>query len=679
MLNLKEIAGIFAIRRDRPELMIAQAKAFSRQIPMMYMLVVTNAVVLAATHFQSSPLWLTVGGPMVLGLGSALRVAAWWRVRHDAMTAERAAIMLRGTVWAAVVMSVGFTAWSLALYPYGDSFQKGHVAFYMAITVIACIFCLMHLRAAPLIVTALVLGPMTVFFSLTGIAVFQALAVNVLVVAVVMVAILVIHYREFSDLVESRGALIAQADEARRLSDENDRLANLDSLTGLPNRRRFFKELDAQVEQARQHGRGLIVGVIDLDGFKPVNDAFGHATGDRLLTEVGRRLETFPGTPLFVARLGGDEFGLIIDTPLSRSGLQALGGELCELLQTPYRLPGVKVQIGGSIGFCTYPDAAETRDQLFERADYALCFAKQNLKGSAVVFDERHEADIRQLSRVEQALRRAELDKELHIHFQPILDISTKRTVAFEALARWTSPELGEVPPDVFINAAERSGQIVEITRVLITKALAAVRTWPMDMRVSINLSARDIASMETVGRIVDIVMESQVAAHRIDFEITETAIVCDFDQARAALLTLHAIGARTALDDFGTGHSSLSHVRLLPLDKLKIDASFVSDIAYNQASEDIVKTVLQLCRNLRIDCVVEGVETKDQLDRVAALGGVVMQGYHFARPMPADAVAGYLAQETSRAIARQNLGKLSAVERAARIWFDEDGLQGLG
>jgi diguanylate cyclase (GGDEF)-like protein len=679
MTVIKRVANMFAIQQERPELLIAQATAFSRQVPMLYVVVLVNALALAFTHFGSAPKLLTIGGPLVLTLGSSWRMIGWWRLRDQAMDHARASKMLGGTLFSASVMAIAFTVWSLSLYGYGDAYQKAHVAFYMAITVIACIFCLMHIRAAALVVTLLVLGPMTAFFAMTGQPVFAAIALNVVVVAAVMIVILLTHYKEFADLVESRGALIEKAVQAQQLSDENDRLANLDSLTGLPNRRRFFTVLEAEVARVKRDKRGLVVGVIDLDGFKAVNDAFGHATGDRLLIEVGRRLQTFASPPLFATRLGGDEFGLIIDAPLNPEALNALGRDLCDLLRTPYRLPGVTAQIGGSIGFCAFPAGGQTCEQLFERADYALYHAKQSLKGSAVVFDERHEADIRELGRVEQALRRADLEAEMHIHFQPIIDIVAKRTIAFEALARWSSPELGEVPPGVFINAAERSGQITEITRVLVAKALAAVRSWPMDMRVSINLSARDIASMETVSRIVDIVLESQVAPHRIDFEITETAIVCDFDQARAALMTFHALGVHTALDDFGTGHSSLSHVRLLPLDKLKIDASFISDIEYHRPSEDIVKTVLELCRNLRIDCIVEGVETQEQLDKVASLGGVVMQGYHFARPMPATFVADYLAEEASRAIAKRGEAKLSAAQRAARIWFDEDGLQGLG
>jgi diguanylate cyclase (GGDEF)-like protein len=657
MTAIGKFAKRYLVPEDQPELLVAQAMALTRHLPAMYLVLMVNAAGLAFTHFTSAPVALTLIGPVLLAFVCTARMIRWWRSREAAMDPARAARMLTGTVGIAPVLTIAFSAWSLALFPYGDAFQKAHVAFFMAITVIACVFCLMHLRAAALLVTTLVVVPMTLFLFYTGEPVLQAIAVNVMVVAAAMIMILLSNFRDFAALVESRRALTKKHAQAQQLVLENDQLANLDSLTLLPNRRRFFHELDQQLERAKADGVGCIVGVIDLDGFKPVNDAFGHATGDRLLVEVGRRLTAYSGVDLFVARLGGDEFGLIIRAPLVPDEIHAVGRELCESLCASYLLPGVTAQVAGSIGFCPFPAGGQTAAQLFERADYALYHAKQHLKGAAVLFDDRHEAEIRELSRVEQALRHADLEREMHVAFQPIVDIVSGRTVAFEALARWTSPQLGDIAPGVFIDAAERSGQIVEITQVLVAKALRSAHEWPMDIGVSINLSARDIASMETVRRLVEIVRDSRIAPRRIDFEITETAIVCDFDQARNALLAFRELGVKTALDDFGTGHSSLSHVRLLPLDKLKIDGSFVRDIENHSASEDIVKTVLELCRNLRIDCIVEGVETQGQRDRVAALGGTVMQGYHFGRPMPAAQVGAYLADRTRAAMARADQG----------------------
>ena len=422
-----------------------------------------------------------------------------------------------------------------------------------------------------------------------------------------------------------------------------------DPLTELPNRRGFRTVLQKQFERANRDNIRLAVGVIDLDGFKPVNDAFGHATGDQLLIEVGRRLQQSIGDIDSVARLGGDGFGFVISCPDELARLEEVGSEICRELADPYLLTGVVAEIGASVGLCIYPDDASSADDLCEKADYALYHAKQARKGTAVVFNADHEAEIRELANMEQVLRRANLDEELYVVFQPISDISDGKTYALEALARWHSPVLGNVPPDLFIRAAERSGFIVDVTRHLIRKALSAASAWPKHLRISINLSARDISSMDAVHAIIGIVQNSMIDPRRIDFEITETALVCDFEQAREALNTLHAAGTSIALDDFGTGHSSLSHIRLLPFDKLKVDSSFVADILTHQPSEDIVRTLIHLCQNMRIDCIIEGVETKGQLDRVTELGARHIQGFYLARPMEVDKIGPYLLEQQVR------------------------------
>ncbi|MFO1183922.1 MAG: EAL domain-containing protein [Bauldia sp.] len=633
--------------------MIAQAEAFSRQVPLVYLVVMVNAVALAITHYDYAPWPQTVGAVALLGVASAIRTVGWWRSRDLAMDADRAANLLGRSVVLAVALGAAFSAWALSLYAYGDAYARAQVAFYLAVTGITVASCLMQLRAAALIVCAFALGPLAAFLWFAGEPAFRAISVNLAIVAMAMAFIMFKHYREFAALVESRGAISLQAAEAERLSQENSRLAGIDSLTQLPNRRNFFSTLNERLTEARLSGRSLVIGLIDLDGFKPVNDAFGHAAGDRLLIEVGQRLTALPGYPRFVARLGGDEFGIIISEAVTNDDLQAFGDRLCQELRRPFDLTGVSAQISGSIGFCTFPYLGTTAEQLFERADYALYHGKQNMSGAAVIFNDSHGAEIRELVRVEQALRSADLDAELSVAFQPIMDIAKGGTAGFEALARWTSPTLGRVPPNVFIRAAERSGQIGQVTLTLVGKALRAVVDWPRHLRLAINLSARDIASMETIGRITRLVTEVGVDPQRIDFEITETAILSDLDQARRALLALRATGAHIALDDFGTGHSSLSHVRLLPIDQLKVDASFVADIGRHQPSEDIVRAVIDLSRNLRLECVVEGVETRDQLERVQQLGGARAQGYHFARPMPATEIARYLNQETLVAVGR--------------------------
>ena len=219
-----------------------------------------------------------------------------------------------------------------------------------------------------------------------------------------------------------------------------------------------------------------------------------------------------------------------------------------------------------------------------------------------------------------------------------------REVVAFEALARWDSPELGPIAPDVFIPVAERTDFVIKLTQILLRKALACVRTWPDDVRISFNLSVRDISSAEAILKIIAIIENSGVVPGRIDLEVTETALMRDFDKGYECLKALKSLGVHISLDDFGSGYSSLSYVHRLPLDKIKIDRSFIKDIETQGASRDIVKTIIDLCDNLKLACVVEGMETKEQADAVRELGGAMMQGFYFGKPMLAGAVPGFLA-----------------------------------
>ena len=429
---------------------------------------------------------------------------------------------------------------------------------------------------------------------------------------------------------------------AERLHRDALTMANCDALTGLPNRRSFFREIEAQEDAP------FDLALIDLDGFKPINDIYGHSVGDELLIAVSDRLRDQCGQEGFAARMGGDEFAVILRGQRSEAGLQAFGTALCDLLRETYLLGGVAANISASVGFVRRSGPGLTVSQLLERADYALYFAKQNLRGAPVVFTAAHETEMRDFNQVDQALRAADLDAELSIVFQPQVDAAVRRTVGFEALARWTSPKLGRVGPDVFIKAAERSGLITRITLILLEKALAGVRSWPEDLRVSFNLSARDLRSNLAINNIRDAVRRSGIDPHRIEFEITETAMLVDFEQACEALLQLKSLGCRIAIDDFGSGYSSFSYIHRLPVDKIKIDRSFVTQLVKHGSAVKIIKTIIDLCRNLHLDCVVEGVETEAELVQLLQVKARYIQGYLFARPMSEADIAGYLASEVT-------------------------------
>lgn len=644
---------LFRVPADNPDLTRAQFDAFSKQIPLLYFILMSNTIAVAYTYVNVAPDWLTMIVPSVLTVLAALRTFWWLRQRHFVRSDADILRNLRATNWMTLPIGAGFTAWSFALYPYGDAFAKSQVAFYMAVTVIGCIFSLMHLRSAALIVTLVVDVPYVLFFWATGEPTLKAIAVNNLLVSGAMVTVLFIYYRDFADLVSSRKSLLAQQAATQALSDENFRLANLDSLTELPNRRRFFAELSSAFTDAERRRVRVAVGIIDLDGFKPINDNYGHSVGDRVLIEAGRRIrevcEGFGPQRVEFARLGGDEFGLVVCGDPEDDDLMRLGQRIGEQVKLPYQLDTAHTGLSCSIGFALFPSSATSAEALYECADYSLYHAKRHLRGRTVIFSSELEAEIRSRGVIENLLRTADFSTEMDLVFQPIVDAMSEHTAGFEVLARWRSSRLGLVSPADFIPAAERIGLIRPLTQALLVRALATARTWPDHIRLSFNLSAHDVCAAEGILPLISIIEKSGLPPNRIDFEITETAVTFDFVRAQQSIATLKAMGCGISLDDFGTGYSSLSHVHRLPLDKIKIDRSFVADINENPVSHKIIKSLAGLCDDMEIACVAEGVETRAQLDSLRRLGCDFIQGYYFAKPMSGDAIGDHLAKEHQR------------------------------
>ena len=624
----------FSVRTDNPELVRAQIKALAKQLPLLLFIGLVNALAVAWTHYGVAPNLLTIGFPLLLAIGYPALAWTWVKTSYRPPSHADACRLLKAATIQAPIATAVTLAWAWVLFQYGDAYAQGHVVFTVGITITCCIFCQMHLRPAALSVTGVTAVAFVVFFFETHRLVFQAVAVSMLLGLAAMAYIVLIFYRDFA-------AMIAFQKELGASHLENSRLANLDSLTDLPNRRQFFSTLRKLLR--RGDLRRFVVGVVDLDGFKSVNDLYGHTAGDRVLVEAGRRMRDLGGDAISFSRLGGDEFGVIIDESLNDAEILALGVRICALLKIPFVLPDGVAEVSGSIGFATFPEAGSTAELLFERADYSLYHAKKHRRGRPVIFSIEHETEIRQFANLERCLRDADLETEMSLHFQPIVDVARGKILAFEALARWDSPTLGRVAPDIFIRVAERGDLINRLTRMLLRKALAAARTWPNDIRVSFNLSTRDLSSREAIVNIVAIIESSGIAPSRIDLEVTETALMQDFDQASLSLRTLRALGVRISLDDFGTGYSSLSYLQQFPIDKIKVDRSFTREVETEPSCRAIVKSVIDLCQNLNLTCVVEGMETDAQARVLRELGCTIMQGWLFGKPMPASEVLAFL------------------------------------
>ncbi len=620
-----------------PELLLARARALSGQIPVMYLVVLICTSAMVMTFWGHAPDYLTVYLPLVLAIACSFRTIFWWRSRHRVITPRAAAAMMSQTLWVAGLLGAAFVAWALSLANYGGEVEQSYITFFLALTPIGCLFCLMHLRAAALILSAVVILPTLAYLLVTG---NHVLMLNLLLVQAVLFINLVRMSRQFDELVKSRLEARRREGVARQLSDINAELANIDALTDLPNRRHFLSLINHELA-ARAPGCELVVGIVDLDGFKAINDVFGHAVGDVVLKDVGARLTALTPPGAVVARLGGDEFGVMLGADTPPDQIDTFAAAVSDALQQPFRYPNAVARLSGSLGFAE-SRPGDTAESNLARADYAAYAAKGAGRGTAVRFSEQHAARIAAEHRLEAALMAADFHNELEAVFQPVIDVRTGERMGYEALARWKSPMLGNVSPADFIPVAERLGLVPAITRAMVLKALAMLYDVPAPLRISVNLSVLDLASLDAMRMLSQLLAASPVKPCRLDFEITETAVMRDVGEATEGLLMLLAHGANISLDDFGTGHSSLSRVQMLPLNRIKVDRGFVTNVETDRASQAIVKTTIDLSNNLGLSCVIEGVETQGQLTALMGLGARLFQGYFFGKPMSAADVAAY-------------------------------------
>lgn len=424
---------------------------------------------------------------------------------------------------------------------------------------------------------------------------------------------------------------------------ETSELAYTDALTGLGNQRRFFDKIDRLIRERSEDPAPFAVGMLDLDGFKPINDLFGRAAGDHILQQVALRLSAAMDMGATVARVGADEFAFLYPMVFSEELAAAKGRMLIEILSAPYDIGERTARLSASVGFSLFYSGDETTEQLFTKAESALYHAKRSGRGGVVVYTREMEDAAKRVTRIEQALRRAVSAGEVEPHFQPIVDLATRRTIGFEALARWTDRDLGFVSPATFIPIAEERGIIGPLTQLLLRKATEAARNWPEDLFLSFNLSPSQLVDQNTGLHILSILNRTGFNPRKLEIEITETGLMSDPASAEKIVADLRRFGIKVSLDDFGTGQSSLGRLRDFAFDKLKIDRAFVSSITTDKPSEHIIRAILAMCEGLGMDVVAEGIEDETQASRLVEFGCAGGQGYLFGKPVNAEATMGFL------------------------------------
>lgn len=427
-------------------------------------------------------------------------------------------------------------------------------------------------------------------------------------------------------------------------------LAYHDALTDLPNRRLFMQHLHEEAELAKENTTRFAVLFIDLDQFKYVNDTWGHETGDLILVEFAKRIKQALRSTDIIARLGGDEFAVILKHIDNQSGVRRLMTRIFNMLKEPVELKDRDYTLSCSIGIAFFPDDADSADEVLSKADTALYAIKERGSGY-VFFNPEMEEQSLERTLLENELRKAIEQKEFHIDYQPKIDLINGQLIGMEALLRWNHRELGIIPPNKFIPLAEETGLIVPIGEWVLFEACRQTKVWQEQgydpVIISVNLSVRQLSYPKFITRLKEILAETKLHPKWLELEVTES-VFADMSGASNLLQNIRNLGIHISIDDFGTGYSSFSYIKKLPVDTLKIDASFIRDIDNNEESQAIVTAILTLAQKLNINVIAEGIESEEQIKFLNKDGCRQGQGFFFSKPLSTEDFEGYLKRHSS-------------------------------
>ncbi len=425
--------------------------------------------------------------------------------------------------------------------------------------------------------------------------------------------------------------------------NELQAMAYSDPLTGLGNRYRLRDKIRMLASERSSDPAPFTVGIANIDGFKPINDLFGVQAGDEILCQVAHRLKACIPDGAAVTRHDGDEFAFVLPLVFERTGAERIGNMIKDVLSAPYDLGDRNVRLSSSFGFAIYPFAGDDFEDLLKSAETALYRSKRRGRGQITVYSREIAQEMKRATQLEQALRNAIITDAIDVHFQPIVRLEEAKVIGFEALARWNDPDLGFVSPAVFVPLAEERGFIDALSEALLRKAAEAALFWPRELFLSFNLSSAQLMDPGTADNILSILSRVGLDPHRLELEITETAVMTSADTAQRIISELQGAGVRISLDDFGTGQSSLGRLRDFTFDKVKIDRAFVSRISSDRPSEHIIKAIVAMCEGLDLEVVAEGIEERAEEEKLRALGCAMGQGYFYGRPADAAATQRYL------------------------------------
>ena len=430
--------------------------------------------------------------------------------------------------------------------------------------------------------------------------------------------------------------------ERKAFEERIERMAYYDALTGLPNRHALIREMHARIASVSTAGPGFAVLFLDLDWFKHINDSFGHALGDELLRQVASRLRDGNPEPVLISRFGGDEFVIVVPDVAQPEAAVSVARDLLTRIERPFTVAGREFYVSGSIGIALYPYDGRDPDLLVRHADSAMYESKKDRQSSIRLYSPELARSMTAFISVENRLRKGLRDKQFVVHYQPKIRLADAAVIGLEALVRWNDPERGLLLPGEFIAVAEETGLIKPLGECIlqqVCRQLHEYQTRGIGLPIAVNVSGRQFADADFCGTLVAVAASAGCALERLEVEVTEQVLLGDIDEAARKLGRLRDLGVKVALDDFGSGYCSLGYLKRLPIDQVKVDRSFVHDLTRHPRDQAILRAVVALCRDLDLDLVAEGIETREQQQLLEALGCRLGQGFLFGRAAPPEQI----------------------------------------
>jgi len=617
------------------ELLKVRYRALQRQIPLVYSIALASVL---GFHFAVGPSAELLLNPINLLVLVVLgRLAYWLRTRHRELPPERIQRELRITLLLAGLFSAAGGYWAIAQLVTRTE-QPDLLVLFASLAAIGCAYGLSSFPTAarlPLLLYAL---PFSIVLAASPNHARIGIGVTLVLITLMTLRLVNLQNRSLVELVRSRSVVDNERERARQaeavaLAEKARvrRIADSDPLTGLANRRAFLATLEARLHDLS--GPRFALALIDLDGFKPINDTFGHAAGDAVLIQVAERLKKAGGDGALTARIGGDEFALLFDCGDEKCAL-TVGAELCGRLGRPYPVASREFRISACCGVVFLEAGKLDVTDALHCGDAALYSGKQKGRGCVALFTPELQRANERRSAIERALRARSVSQQIRLVYQPIFDLQTGAVLAFEALARWQHPELGTIAPSEFIPITEQINVIEEISDALLARAAREARGWPDSVHLSFNLSAVQLCSGISSRRVLEILRNEGLDPERLHVEVTETSLLADFATARANLDALRNAGARIVLDDFGAGYASISYLREMRFDAIKLDGALVTGATSSPPALRLLKGVLELCASMNMPCVAEHIEAPEQIELLTRLGCGGGQGYALSQPL---------------------------------------------